>query len=151
MSTDRIYELVAEMTNRRRFLGKLGAAALSSFGIVLGLSTNAFACCYDYACCHLCQPAGPRVATGPVVIARGAGLVCKADAPTNAVSATSSRPPALRIASPSRILGTQTWDAAVPRSRANPLECQAKLRSARSQELATTPNDSLKTAYGPGL
>lgn len=65
MSTDRIYELVAEMTNRRRFLGKLGAAALSSFGIVLGLSTNAFACCYDYACCHLCQPAGPPGCDGP--------------------------------------------------------------------------------------
>lgn len=62
MSTERLYELVAEVSSRRRFLGKLGAAALGGVGMVLGLSTNASAqsctCCYAYACCRLCCPAG---------------------------------------------------------------------------------------------
>jgi hypothetical protein len=63
MSTERLYELAAEVTNRRRFLTKLGVAALGSFGLLLGLSTTALAT-YPYACCTLCQPAGPEGCAG---------------------------------------------------------------------------------------
>jgi hypothetical protein len=63
MSTEKLYELAAEITNRRRFLGKLGAAALGSFGMLFGLSTNALAY-YDYACCHLCFQPGPATCSG---------------------------------------------------------------------------------------
>lgn len=63
MSTERLYELAAEITDRRRFLGKLGAAALGGFGMFLGFSTNAFAL-VSYACCNLCFSPGPASCSG---------------------------------------------------------------------------------------
>ena len=58
MSTERLYELAAEITNRRKFLVKLGAAALGGTGMLLGLSPSAFAggCCY-YICLLQSLPA----------------------------------------------------------------------------------------------
>ncbi len=56
MSNDKIFDLAAQMVDRRKFLAKLGAGALGSIGIMLGLSTKALAL-YSYECCNLCNPA----------------------------------------------------------------------------------------------
>ncbi|SRR6266550_4944911 len=63
MSTHRLYELAAEITSRRRFLGKVGAATLASVGAVIGLPTTALAT-FSYACCNLCKQAGPASCSG---------------------------------------------------------------------------------------
>jgi hypothetical protein len=63
MSNERVYEFIAEITSRRRFLGKLAATALGSVGMLIGLSTSAQA--YDYACCRLCFAPGPAGCSYP--------------------------------------------------------------------------------------
>jgi len=63
MPTERFYEVVAQLMSRRGFLAKAGISTLGTLGALLGFSTKALAT-YSYACCNLCQPAGPASCSG---------------------------------------------------------------------------------------
>ncbi len=61
MATEKFVEAIARQINRRDFLKKLGAGTVGALLAFLGLSRPAFA--YNYACCHLCWPAGSTSCT----------------------------------------------------------------------------------------
>ena len=54
MSTERLAERLGETANRRRFLGKAGAGALTFAMVLLGQSQTAEAV-VAYRCCSLCR------------------------------------------------------------------------------------------------
>lgn len=61
MATEKLVEAIARQIDRRDFLKKLGASTVGALPAFLGLSRPASA--YNYACCHLCWPAGSNSCT----------------------------------------------------------------------------------------
>jgi hypothetical protein len=62
MSTDKLAQRVGKGMDRRRFLVKVSGGAVAFTFAFLGLSKDAEAHYYHYACCHLCR--APSSCTG---------------------------------------------------------------------------------------
>ena len=55
MSTEKLVEDLAKQLDRRRFLGKAGAAVMGGLMALMGLPQTASAGTIPYKCCNLCK------------------------------------------------------------------------------------------------